>query len=241
MAAPRVRVLPPASKEGHELSNYRLLERIGEDDLATVYRAVHTTLDRPVDVHILRRSDRVSASRFQLAGRLGARLHHPNIMPVIDAGHDDHYGDYLVTPRLAGRTLAEVFRTGLMESLLALRVFSQIGAALDSIHQQQIVHRDVRPEHVVLTPQGTAYLTSFGLAATPDELDLSSVDDADFGVLACRGRHVPGVADHPRPAAARSTPRRARACRGPGSARAPCAAPCAPWRLRAGGAASRCR
>ena len=94
-----------ARKPTHDLLNYRLSERISQEELATVYRATHLTLDRPVQVHILRRTDWISVSRFQLAARLAARLSHPNILPVVDAGHDDRYGDYLVTPRLETRSL----------------------------------------------------------------------------------------------------------------------------------------
>lgn len=166
--------------EGHELFNYRLTDRIAQEELATLYRATHTTLDRPVQIAILRRTDWVSTSRFQLAARLAARLSHPNILPVIDAGHDERYGDYLVMPRLEGQTLEAMLAHGPLEPLTALRVFGQIGAALDYLHEQGILHRDVRPANIFITPQGTAYLTNFSLAAAPDTPDLSSVEEADY-------------------------------------------------------------
>src|SRR5919202_374985 len=160
--------------ETHDLLNYRLSERLGQEELATVYRATHLTLDRPVQVHILRRTDWISASRFQLAARLAARLNHPNILPVVDAGHDERYGDYLVTPRLEARSLQELLAGGPLEPLLALRVFAQISAALDYLHEQGIVHRDVQPANILLTPQGIAYLSNFSLAGAPDTPDLST-------------------------------------------------------------------
>src|SRR5919202_299788 len=117
MPTPNARVRPaaqggradPARKqaETHDLLNYRLAERVAQEELATVYRATHLALDRPVQVHILRRTDWISSSRFQLSARLAARLSHPNILPVVDAGHDDRYGDYLVTPRLETRSLQD--------------------------------------------------------------------------------------------------------------------------------------
>src|SRR5215216_5380607 len=123
----------PARKpaETHDLLNYRLTERIAQEELATVYRATHLTLDRPVLVHILRRNDWVSSSRFQLAARLAARLSHANILQVVDAGHDDRYGDYLVTPWLETRSLHDTLKDGPLDPLMALKIFSQIGAALD--------------------------------------------------------------------------------------------------------------
>ena len=167
-------------QESRELLNYRLSERLGQEELATVYRGVHLTLDRPVEVHVLRRTDWISASRFQLAARLAARLSHPNILPVIDAGHDERYGDYTVTPRIESQTLLEVLTAGPLDPILALRVMTQVGAALDYLHQQNIHHRDLRPDNVVLTPQGVAYLTNFSLAFAPDTPDLSSIEEADF-------------------------------------------------------------
>src|SRR2546423_241951 len=166
--------------EVRELANYRLAERVTQEELATVYRATHLPLDRPVYVHIWRRPDWVSASRFQLAARLAARLNHPNILPVIDAGHDDHYGDYIVTPQLEGCSLEEKFVEGPLDPLLALRVASQIGAALDYLPEQGIYHRDLRPANIFLTPQGVAYLTNFSLAPAPDAPDLSSIEAADY-------------------------------------------------------------
>lgn len=164
----------------HELRNYRLLERIGQDELATAFDAVHLTLDRPVVVHILRRTDWVSSSRFQLAARLAARLNHPNLLPVLDAGHDDRFGAYLVTPALEARSLADVLESGPLDPVLALNVVKQVGAALDYLHSVGVIHRDVQPINILLTPQGLAYLTNLSLAASPDTPDLSSVDEADY-------------------------------------------------------------
>lgn len=166
--------------ETHDLLNYRLAERLAQEELATVYRATHLTLDRPVQVHILRRTDWISVSRFQLAARLAARLNHPNILPVVDAGHDERYGDYLVTPRLETRPLQDLIANGPLEPLLALRIFSQIGAALDYLHAEGIIHRDVQPANILLTPQDVAYLANFSLASAPDAPDLSSIEEADY-------------------------------------------------------------
>ncbi|MEM8529290.1 MAG: protein kinase [Chloroflexota bacterium] len=168
------------SAETRELTNYRLGERLEQEELATVYRATHQTLDRPVQLHILRRTDWVSSSRFQLAARLSARLNHPNVLPVIDAGHDDRYGAYVVTPHIEGRTLEEVLANGPLEATLALRIVTQIGSALDYLHEQKVVHRDMRPGNILLTPQGVAYLNNLSLAAAPDTPDFSSIEDGDY-------------------------------------------------------------
>ncbi|NTV64048.1 MAG: protein kinase, partial [Oscillochloris sp.] len=164
----------------YELRNYRLHERVGQEELATVYRASHLTLDRPVQVHILRRHDWISASRFQLAARLAARLAHPNLLPVIDAGHDEKYGDYLVTPQTDARSLAALLAEGPQDAMLTVRVIAQVATALDYLHGQQVFHRDVQPANILVTAQGVAYLSNLSLAAGPDTPDLSSIDEADY-------------------------------------------------------------
>jgi eukaryotic-like serine/threonine-protein kinase len=163
-----------------ELRNYRLIEQMGQEELATVYRASHLTLDRPVQIHLLRRHDWISVSRFQLAARLAARLNHPNLVPVIDAGHDETLGDYLVTPQLDAQPLSELLAEGPRPALLTMRVAAQIGAALDYLHSQQVFHRDVQPANILVSAEGVTYLANLSLAASPDSPDLSSIDEADY-------------------------------------------------------------
>ncbi|NJK78660.1 MAG: protein kinase [Chloroflexaceae bacterium] len=163
-----------------EVRNYRLGERIAQEELATVYAATHTTLDRPVQVHILRRTDWVSSSRFQLAGRLAARLSHPNLLPIIDAGHDDQYGNYLVTPDVQARRLSDLIEAGPLDPVRALRIMTQIAAVLDYLHENNVIHRDVQPSNILVTEGDSTYLTNLSLASGPDAPDLSSVDEADY-------------------------------------------------------------
>lgn len=193
---------PYASRRGgggtsFEINNYHLHEQTRQDELAIVYVATHQTLDRPVQVHILRRPDWVSSSRFQLAARLAARLDHPHLLPVIDAGHDTSYGDYLVTPMLNARPLSDILEEHRQEyrdeqkdgqeggpkplaPLLVLRIATQLASVVDYLHANDVYHRDIQPANVLVTPDGVAYLTNLGLAASPDTPDLSSVDEADY-------------------------------------------------------------
>lgn len=169
-----------AADGNQELRNYKVHERLGQEELATVYRARHLTLDRPVHLHILRRHDWISVSRFQLAGRLAARLSHPNLLPVIDAGHDDRYGDYLVTPQIDAQPLSAILAEGPVDPVATTRIVAQIAAVLDYLHAEQVFHRDVQPANILVGPQGLAYLTNLSLAASPDTPDLSSIDEADY-------------------------------------------------------------
>jgi len=169
-----------AAGESAEIKNYRLDERIEQDELAVIYRAQHQTLDREVRVHVLRRSGWVAVSRFQLAARLAAKVQHPHIVPVLDAGHDERYGYYLVTPPLAAAPLSSMLEHGRLAPAIALRIFGNIAQALDELHRQGIVHRDVQPQTILAQADGTAYLTGFSLASSPDGPDLSSLDEADY-------------------------------------------------------------
>lgn len=163
-----------------ELRNYRLTEQLHQEELATVYRANHLTLDRPVQMHLLRRHDWISVSRFQLAARLAAHVSHPNLVPVIDAGHDEKLGDYLVTPQLDAQPLNTLLADGPLPPMLAIRITTQIAAALDYLHSQEVFHRDVQPANILVGAEGVTYLANLSLAASPDTPDLSSIDEADY-------------------------------------------------------------
>ncbi|PDW02372.1 protein kinase domain-containing protein [Candidatus Viridilinea mediisalina] len=163
-----------------ELRNYRLTEQLHQEELATVYRATHLTLDRPVQMHLLRRHDWISVSRFQLAARLSAHVSHPNLVPVIDAGHDEKLGDYLVTPQLDAQLLSTLLADGPLPAMLAIRITTQVAAALDYLHSQAVFHRDVQPANILVGAEGVTYLANLSLAASPDTPDLSSIDEADY-------------------------------------------------------------
>lgn len=163
-----------------ELRNYRLLDRLGDDDLATSYNATHLTLDRPVVVHLLRQTDWVSVSRFQLAAKLAARLSHPSLVPVLDAGHDERLGYYMVTPAMEAHPLSAALAGEPLDPVQALSVARQVGAALDYLHSKGVIHRDVQPANILLTKEGLAYLTNLSFAASPDTPDFSTVEEADY-------------------------------------------------------------
>lgn len=186
-ASSRAKASAARRDDDRELRNYRLEERIGQDELATIYRGRHLALDRAVEVHVLRRSDWVSVSRFQQAARLAARLKHAHILPVIDAGHDDRYGYYLVTPPYGGRLLQDVLEDGALPLGDVVRIFSEIARALDAIHEGGVIHRDVQPGSILITEESGAegvqrhgYLTNFSLALSSDGPDLSQLEEADY-------------------------------------------------------------
>ncbi len=167
--------------ENVELRNYHIQKRIDQDELAVIYAATHTTLERPVHVAILRRAGWVASARFQLAARLAARLSHPHLLPVIDAGHDDQYGDYFVTPAIQAQRLSKVLEAGALDPVTALHIFTQIAGAVDYLHANGVIHRDIQPANILIAGDNLAYLTNLSLAASPETpADLSSIEEGDY-------------------------------------------------------------
>ncbi len=165
---------------GDAINTYEIVECIGQDELATIFRARHQTLERDVWLHLLRKTSRLAVSRFQLAAKLGARVQHPHILPVLDAGQHDTYGYYMTTPPAVARPLQEVLEHGPLPMAGAIRIFTQIGQAVDELHRQDVIHRDIQPQTILVDDNGNALLTGFSLAWTPDGPDLSQLAEADY-------------------------------------------------------------
>jgi beta-lactam-binding protein with PASTA domain/tRNA A-37 threonylcarbamoyl transferase component Bud32 len=151
---------------------YAVRSRIARGGMATVYLALDRRLGREVALKIMHHhlaDDESFTSRFIREARSAARLSHPNVVQVYDQGSD---GDllYLAMEYLPGRTLREVLvERGVLTPREALTVFEPILDALSAAHRAGIVHRDVKPENVILTDDGRVKVADFGLArgATP--------------------------------------------------------------------------
>lgn len=156
---------------------YRLESRIGSGGMSIVYRAHDETLDRFVAIKVLHRevsSDSAALERFRREARAVARLSHPNIVQVIDAGEDDGR-PYIVFECVDGETLKERIREqGRLGVPEAVGHAAAIARALGAAHAQQVVHRDVKPQNVLIDADDTAKVTDFGIARTLDEEGLTA-------------------------------------------------------------------
>ena len=146
---------------------YRLESKLGSGGMSTVYLAVDETLGRNVAVKVLHReiSDQPDQlERFRREARAVARLSHPNLVGVIDAGEDGGH-PYIVFEYVPGETLkkriAEYGRLPLDE---ATAYAIEIGRGLASAHAAKLVHRDVKPQNVLIDSEGRAKVTDFGIA-----------------------------------------------------------------------------
>jgi len=156
---------------------YRLEARIGAGGMSTVYRATDQTLERQVAVKLMNREvagDSDLLERFRREARAVAQLSHPHIVGVIDAGEDDSR-PYIVFEYVEGETLKErIRRLGRLPVNEAVAYAIEIARALGAAHARHIVHRDVKPQNVLIDEEGSAKVTDFGIARTMEEDGLTA-------------------------------------------------------------------
>src|ERR687894_491976 len=146
---------------------FRLDEKIGSGGMSTVYLAFDPTLERWVAIKMMHRdisTDPDQLERFRREARAVARLSHPHVVTVIDAGEDDGT-PYIVFEYIEGETLKDrIRRLGRLPVLEAVAYAVEIGRALYAAHAQRLVHRDVKPQNVLIDAEGRAKVTDFGIA-----------------------------------------------------------------------------
>ncbi len=150
---------------GRALDRYKIVELVGKGGMATVYRARQPRLQRDVAVKVMLPSlstNPVFCQRFEREAQSIANLRHPNILSVYDYGETDDGHAYLVVDYVRGGTLRDRLEEGLsLEE--AVEIVAQVAEALDCAHRHGAVHRDVKPNNILLTQDGRPLLADFGL------------------------------------------------------------------------------
>jgi tRNA A-37 threonylcarbamoyl transferase component Bud32 len=161
---------PPTSAQmiGTVLSGrYKLEAKLGSGGMSTVYLARDTTLDRQVAVKVLHREMSEQADqleRFRQEARAVAKLSHPNVVAVIDAGEDGGH-PYIVFEYVEGETLKQrINRVGALDAQEALAYAIEIARGLTVAHNRRMIHRDIKPQNVLIDSEGRAKLTDFGIS-----------------------------------------------------------------------------
>jgi eukaryotic-like serine/threonine-protein kinase len=178
-----------SSQVGTLLSGrYRLDAQIGSGGMSTVYRAFDTVLERQVAIKLMHReiaADEDQLERFRREARAVAQLNHPHVVGVIDAGEatpeePGTFGEpvampYIVFEYVEGETLKDrIRRHGRLPIPEAVAYAIEIARALQAAHDRRIVHRDVKPQNVLIDEEGTAKVTDFGIARSLAEEGLTA-------------------------------------------------------------------
>ena len=153
---------------GDTFGLYRIEREIGRGGMAIVYLAYHQWLERPVALKILQphlQQDDEVVARFLVEAKSAARLEHPNIVAVHDAGVVDGV-HYMAMEYVEGETLADVLaRTrGPLPDNFVVSLTTQVASALDYAHRRGVVHRDIKPSNILVQEDGKVLLTDFGIA-----------------------------------------------------------------------------
>jgi serine/threonine-protein kinase len=187
------------------LGQFRIEEKIGEGGMGTVYRAHQTTLDRDVAIKILHAELATNADavhRFEREARISTSLDHPNVVRVYLSGRLPDGSLFLVMELLRGRALADVLR---LEPRLplprVLHVLGQICAGIAEAHDQGIIHRDVKPENVMIITKGREYdyvkVVDFGIARVTRSEEQTQATQAGLVVGTVRYISPEGAAGAP--------------------------------------------
>lgn len=153
---------------GKMLDNrYEILEKIGNGGMATVYKAKCHVLNRYVAVKILKdefTTDSDFIKRFNTEAQSAASLTHPNIVSIYDVGNEDNLY-YIVMELIQGKTLKEIIvEDGILSWKWSVNIAIQIASALEVAHKNNIIHRDIKPHNIIITEDGIAKVTDFGIA-----------------------------------------------------------------------------
>lgn len=155
--------------EGRILGNrYEIIQKVGNGGMATVYKATDLVLKRYVAVKILRdefTTDEEFIKRFETEAQSAAKLVHPNIVSIFDVGVDNGIY-YIVMELIQGKTLKEIIleERGPLPWKWSVNVAIQIASALEMAHKNNIIHRDIKPHNIIITEDGVAKVTDFGIA-----------------------------------------------------------------------------
>src|SRR6202521_6328507 len=137
---------------GTQLGSYRIESQLGEGGMGAVYRAFDTKLNRPVAIKVLSGdvADAAARRRFQREGQMASSLHHPHILTVHDAGEFEGR-QYLVTEFVDGSTLREWVRFEKRGWRQVIELLAGAADGLATAHQAGILHRDIKPDNILIT------------------------------------------------------------------------------------------
>ena len=157
-------------------NRYEILSLIGQGGMADVYKAKDTILNRIVAIKVLRAKlsdDAMALVRFQREASAASRLSHPNVVDIYDVGEYEGM-HYIVMEFIRGRTLKELIaQRGALDVDEAIGVMKQLVSAINHAHENNIIHRDIKPQNVLVKDDGTIKITDFGIAVANGSVQLT--------------------------------------------------------------------
>ena len=164
------------SRVGTTFGKYNITRLLGKGGMGEVYEAYDTDKGRTVALKILAdqfSNDAAFRRRFQRESRAAAMLQEPHVIPIHDWGEID--GSLYIDMRVVhGQTLLDLIKKGPLQPSRAVSIISQVGAALDAAHAEGLIHRDIKPQNIIITPADFAYLVDFGIAEASGDTRLTT-------------------------------------------------------------------
>ncbi|MDD7280962.1 Stk1 family PASTA domain-containing Ser/Thr kinase [Floccifex sp.] len=158
-------------------NRYEILSLIGQGGMADVYMAQDLILNRIVAIKVLREKlseDAMTLVRFQREASAASRIHHPNVVDIYDVGEYNGM-HYIVMEYIKGHTLKQLIaKRGALPEQEALYIMKQLTSAVLCAHQANIIHRDIKPQNVIVKDDGTVKITDFGIAIASNSVQLTS-------------------------------------------------------------------
>jgi tetratricopeptide (TPR) repeat protein len=166
-------VIPAQAQAGDQLGAWRLISLLGEGGMGTVWLAQRTDgrFDGQAAIKLLRTGlfDASAQARFRREGAILARLHHPGIAPLLDAGISERGQPYLVLEYVQGERIDAFCAAAGLSLRARVTLFLQVLDAVAAAHAQLVIHRDIKPSNILVEPGGRVRLLDFGLARLADE------------------------------------------------------------------------
>lgn len=164
---------------GQLIRGYEILSKIGEGGQGAVYLARHAILKREVALKVIRpdlADDAETIQRFKIEVAIVLKLNNPNIVRIYDYWHDED-GIYIAMQYMPGGSLRAALRNGVWSPERVSQMLDRIADALSVAHENAIVHRDIKPDNILMDANGNAYLTDFGIAKrlNADRITLSYI------------------------------------------------------------------
>lgn len=170
----------------HSVRGYEVRDLLGAGGFGAVYRAIQPILGREVAIKVILpqyANEPNFIRNFEFEAQLVARLEHPHIVPLFDYWRSSE-GAYIVMRYLRGGSLRQLLNQGALKAEQAVSIVNQIASALAFSHRQQVIHRDVKPQNIMMDDEGNAYLSDFGIALNTRDHDLKRAEEGFVGSVA---------------------------------------------------------